>query len=350
MNALELERTYLCSRNNFCLRATSNPLSNVQQKWVIFMIKFHVFSIVLAVIICGFILVFNIRDSSSVLINATSIRGVGETLATRYFEVTVNSVKFNDYAGSNRFARSEAGRGNDFLILNVTYKNIDDEARLVHPGEIHVRRPDGKVLRYDENELVLEDGYLIRETLNPFTSITGNIAFRIPEGLQGRVFYQPGRSNSLIRVRNGLSDLSSQSTDTAPTPTDGFEVTSATPNGGTWLHNESKMGLYFLDDETNSEGHTDVEIRYIEPRAGLVEQGVEQGTLLFNGTTNNKGDYQGIARLFAKHCGDPMEYAVTGSAHGEHRLVFESQRPVRRNCQQTGETVFEELEFSITYR
>jgi len=157
---------------------------------------------------------------------------------------------------------------------------------------------------------------------------------------------EPARVIEACRSWFGLA----ASAGVASASTGSFEVTSATPNGGVWLHNGSKMGLYFLDEVGDSEGHFNVEIRYIEPRAGLVEQGVERGTLLFNGTTNDTGDYQGTARIFSKRCGDPMEYAVAGSAHGEHRLVLESQRPVRRNCQQTGETVFEELEFSITYR
>lgn len=136
--------------------------------------------------------------------------------------------------------------------------------------------------------------------------------------------------------------------DTSPSAK-GHELAAASPNGGIWLHNGSKMGLYFIDGGMNAESHAGVEIRYIEPRPRLIEQGVEPGTLLFNGADNEKGELRGTARIFSKQCGDPLEYPVYGPAPGEHSFVLESQRPIRRNCELTGETIFEELQFTIAH-
>jgi len=116
------------------------------------------------------------------------------------------------------------------------------------------------------------------------------------------------------------------------------------PNGGVWLKGRTQLlrwwNKYWRSCSCGNTVH--------RTSLSLVEQGVERSTLLFNGTVSNSGKYQGTARIFSKRCGDPMEYPVSGSATiGEYGLVFESQRPVRRNCQLTGETVVEELQFSI---
>ena len=121
---------------------------------------------------------------------------MGEVVATRYFDVTVNSYNTRKSAGSE-YMKTEAGPGNTLLIIDVTYKNSSSEARFLSSGEVMVL-VDGKELRFDSAEVVMDDGYITFENLNPMTSITGKVVFKIPEGLKGEIFYKPARSSELI--------------------------------------------------------------------------------------------------------------------------------------------------------
>lgn len=51
-----------------------------------------------------------------------------------------------------------------------------------------------------------------------------------------------------------------------------------------------------------------VQIRYVTPRKGLP---VKEDQILFSGTTDGRGNYQGTAYTFKRGC-EPAPYAVTG--------------------------------------
>jgi len=134
------------------------------------------------------------------------------------------------------------------------------------------------------------------------------------------------------------------------TPSDQVEhsaLQSIEPNGGFWNHNGSVVALDFISGGTSVNGPEMFEIRYSQPRSGMIEQGVQEGTLLIDGSIDAQGSYYGVARVFNKQCGKPLEYLVSGSAFGEHRLVLTGQRPVRRSCTLSGEKVAEELVFTV---
>lgn len=134
------------------------------------------------------------------------------------------------------------------------------------------------------------------------------------------------------------------------TPSDQVEhsaLQSIEPNGGFWSHNGSVVALDFISGGTSTSEPEMFEIRYSQPRSGMIEQGVQGGTLLIDGTIDAQGFYYGVARVFNKQCGKPLEYLVSGSASGEHRLVLTGQRPVRRSCTLSGEKVAEELVFTV---
>jgi hypothetical protein len=66
---------------------------------------------------------------------------------------------------------------------------------------------------------------------------------------------------------------------------------------------------------------------YAEPRSGLLEVGVRQGTVLFDGTRQGRR-YQGRAYVFSWACG-PIPYEVNGDVStNEQRVDLYGQEPL----------------------
>ena len=76
---------------------------------------------------------------------------------------------------------------------------------------------------------------------------------------------------------------------------------------------------------------------YEIPRSGMQEQGVSQGTLLFDGFRS--GDrYYGTARRFRGDCAEPLTYSVEGIVNGEQQVVLSGVYPVYTSgCRATGQ-------------
>jgi len=121
---------------------------------------------------------------------------IGDIVKTKYFEVTVNSASFQNRVGDVNFP-VYPGTGNKFLVIGVTYKNTDTEARFLMSGEVLVR-VDKKEILYETAEVVFADEYIVFDSLNPMVTKTGLVVFKVPEGLKGEIFYKPARSSELI--------------------------------------------------------------------------------------------------------------------------------------------------------
>ncbi len=66
---------------------------------------------------------------------------IGGTLRTSYFEITLNEVAVGtSIVTGNPFIDKEMGRagsGNKFIVLDVTFKNIDNESRMPTKGALY---------------------------------------------------------------------------------------------------------------------------------------------------------------------------------------------------------------------
>lgn len=119
--------------------------------------------------------------------------GMNQVLQTDYFEVTVNGMEVSTTIGTGVFEQ-QAGDGNKYLILDVTYKNIDTESRFITGDHVYVTY-NGKEYDFSKQEVVLQEGYGVSlEVLNPLTTKTAKIVYMIPAELTGEAFYQPSRA------------------------------------------------------------------------------------------------------------------------------------------------------------
>jgi len=79
-----------------------------------------------------------------------------------------------------------------------------------------------------------------------------------------------------------------------------------------------------------------VEIRYETPKAGL---SVKEGTLLFSGVSDSRGNYSGTAYTFKSGC-EPAPYPVAGKESGPGIvLVGVAPRRASHSCAIIGDTV-----------
>ena len=80
--------------------------------------------------------------------------------------------------------------------MDVTYKNIDTESRWIIGDHVFVTY-NGKQYDFSKQEVILQEGYGIGlEVLNPLTTKTTKIVYKIPSELSGPAFYQPSRAGS----------------------------------------------------------------------------------------------------------------------------------------------------------
>jgi hypothetical protein len=122
---------------------------------------------------------------------------VGQALKTEYFEVTVNKVETSERisSGNEYIADTKADEGSRFLILHTTFKNIDNESRMITDGEVLINY-NGKDYKFDKSETIMQDGYgLFLDQINPLTSKTTKLVYRIPDEIKGNAYYHPGRSD-----------------------------------------------------------------------------------------------------------------------------------------------------------
>jgi hypothetical protein len=119
----------------------------------------------------------------------------GAPLSTLYFDVTVNKVSIKDRVSTgNQFADLKKEEDIEFLVLNTTFKNTSNESRMIMDGEILINY-NGKIYKFDKSETIMLDGWgLMLDQINPLTTKTTNLVYKIPVEINGNAFYRPGRS------------------------------------------------------------------------------------------------------------------------------------------------------------
>ncbi|GEP52672.1 hypothetical protein FNO01nite_33440 [Flavobacterium noncentrifugens] len=130
--------------------------------------------------------------------DATAPGGVviGQVLKTDYFEITVNKAELSDQINTgNQFTDLKPEQGITYLVINTTFKNIDNESRMLIDGSVWINY-NGKDYEFDKSETVMAEGWgLMLDQINPLTSKTTNLVYKIPSEIKGKAKWQPGRSD-----------------------------------------------------------------------------------------------------------------------------------------------------------
>lgn len=130
--------------------------------------------------------------------------GIGETLRTDYFDITVNKVSLEDRVNTgNEFADLKPEQGNLYLIINASFKNTDKESRMLMDGSVWINY-NGKNYEFDKAETVMLEGWgLLLDQINPLTTKTTNLVYKIPAEIKGNAYWQPGRADSDQKILLG---------------------------------------------------------------------------------------------------------------------------------------------------
>jgi hypothetical protein len=121
---------------------------------------------------------------------------IGQPLQTKYFEVTIHSAKAMDNVDTdNQFADLKKEDGIKYLVIDVAFKNIDNETRTMLEGYLEIMH-NGEFYKYEKSELMLgAKGWgLVMERINPKMTKRTNLVYKIPADMKGKMFYHPSRS------------------------------------------------------------------------------------------------------------------------------------------------------------
>lgn len=127
--------------------------------------------------------------------------GIGEVLQTDYFDVTINNASVDDEViTGNSMCDIHKQPGNKFIILDVTFVNTDKESRMLADGTLIINS-NGQEYTYEHPETILLEGWgLFLNNINPLTSMTTKIVYKIPESITGIAYYRPGRADDDERI------------------------------------------------------------------------------------------------------------------------------------------------------
>ena len=130
--------------------------------------------------------------------------GVGQVLHTDYFDIVVNKVSLKDRVNTgNEFADLKPEQGNRYLIINASFKNTDKESRMLMDGSVWINY-NGKDYEFDKAETIMLEGWgVLLDQINPLTTKTTNLVYKIPAEVTGNAFWQPGRADNDQRILLG---------------------------------------------------------------------------------------------------------------------------------------------------
>ena len=130
-----------------------------------------------------------------------NVIGLNQVLHTEYFDVRVNRVSIHDRVKTgNPFADLKPEEGNMYLIINTSFKNTDKESRMLIDGSVWITY-NNKEYEFDKSETIMLEGWgLLLDQINPLTTKTTNLVYKIPAEIKGPAYWQPGRSENSQRI------------------------------------------------------------------------------------------------------------------------------------------------------
>ncbi|MES2486166.1 MAG: DUF4352 domain-containing protein [Bacteroidota bacterium] len=126
---------------------------------------------------------------------------IGQVLKTDYFDIVVNKIDIQDKVNTgNQYSDLKPEQDIKYLIINTTFKNTDAESRMITDGSVWINY-NGKDYEFDKSEVIISEGYgVMLEQINPLTTKTTNLVYKIPAEITGSAYLQPGRANDDERI------------------------------------------------------------------------------------------------------------------------------------------------------
>ncbi len=113
----------------------------------------------------------------------------------------VNKALLSDRVNTgNQFASLNPEEGNMYLIINASFKNTDNESRMLVDGSVWINYK-GKDYQFDHSETIMLEGWgVLLDQINPLTTKTTNLVYKLPKEIKGPAYWQPGRTSSSERI------------------------------------------------------------------------------------------------------------------------------------------------------
>ncbi len=134
------------------------------------------------------------------------VPSIGDVVRSGYFDVTVNRISAGTWVDTgNEFTDLKAAPGIAYLVLNITFKNIDTQDRTLFDGILMFYK-DEQEYRIKKSETILAENWgIMLDNISPLTSKSTAIAYKIPSDLDSPVFWLPHGGDTWIHVGNLVS-------------------------------------------------------------------------------------------------------------------------------------------------
>jgi hypothetical protein len=90
--------------------------------------------------------------------------------------------------------------GNQYLVINISFKNTDNESKMVPDGTLEIDRGNYE-LKYDSPETLVQRGWgSLLQDIEPGITKKTRIVYKIPSSTTGKVYYYPDAANNGDRI------------------------------------------------------------------------------------------------------------------------------------------------------
>lgn len=105
---------------------------------------------------------------------------VGDWVETKYFKQRVTSASLTKASLCEYFCEA-APAGSQFLVVSLEIENTDTEGRQLFDDGTVYAVVDGKEYKFDDSETIMDDGWLMLDTINPLVTLRAKAAFKISD-------------------------------------------------------------------------------------------------------------------------------------------------------------------------
>lgn len=116
----------------------------------------------------------------------------GQPLATRFFEVVIDSVQLVDsisYTYNRGLVKSPVEPGNKYFVLYITLKNTDTESKMMPEGLLTIEQGVNE-LKYADPEIFTAEGWgAVMVNIDPGITRKTRLVYKIPAGITGKAYY-----------------------------------------------------------------------------------------------------------------------------------------------------------------